>query len=187
MKRDVKARKKWTKEETSNLLFGVSKHGVGRWTNILEDRSFSFHNRSRVDFEENSVRLNYAKRVGRARPLHNTRKAARVTGGIRESPDPVLCWRIFSLMKTRPKSTVGPRRLLQPANLTKAELIGRKLEDLAQLGIERPFRESQRRERKPFLDQDNRKILMGYDLYGLHRREYREILDFNCRTGSRPI
>ena len=51
-KRDVKARKKWTEDETKNLLLGVHKHGVGRWTDILEDSSFSFNGRSGVDLKD---------------------------------------------------------------------------------------------------------------------------------------
>ena len=53
-KKDVRARKKWTEEETNNLLLGVHKHGVGRWTDILEDPSFSFNERSGVDLKDNA-------------------------------------------------------------------------------------------------------------------------------------
>ena len=42
----------WTEEETNNLLLGVHKHGVGRWSDILEDPSFSFNNRSGVDLKD---------------------------------------------------------------------------------------------------------------------------------------
>ncbi|KAM3068157.1 hypothetical protein ACMFMG_011205 [Clarireedia jacksonii] len=42
----------------------------------------------------------------------------------------------------------------------------KKLTDLAQLGIQGPFRQSERRERRPFSEQEDREILDGYDLYG---------------------
>ena len=51
-KKDVRPRKKWTEEETSNLLLGVQKHGVGCWKDILEDTSFSFNGRSAIDLKD---------------------------------------------------------------------------------------------------------------------------------------
>jgi len=47
-----RARKRWTDEETHDLLAGVKKHGVGKWKQILEDESFSFHERSSVDLKD---------------------------------------------------------------------------------------------------------------------------------------
>jgi len=51
-KKGVKARRKWTENETNNLLLGVSKHGIGCWTDILEDPSFTFDDRSAVDLKD---------------------------------------------------------------------------------------------------------------------------------------
>ncbi|PQE13440.1 hypothetical protein CJF32_00005334 [Rutstroemia sp. NJR-2017a WRK4] len=42
----------------------------------------------------------------------------------------------------------------------------KKLTDLAQLGIQGPFKPSERRERRLFSEQEDREILEGYDLYG---------------------
>lgn len=42
----------------------------------------------------------------------------------------------------------------------------KRLEDLAELGIEGPLRKSQRRERRPFTEQDDREILLGISRYG---------------------
>jgi hypothetical protein len=42
----------------------------------------------------------------------------------------------------------------------------KKLEDLAQLGIEGPFQKSGRRQRRPFSEEEDRAILEGYEIYG---------------------
>ncbi|KAL9051385.1 MAG: hypothetical protein Q9162_006039 [Coniocarpon cinnabarinum] len=44
--------KKWTKQETLDLLRGVSKHGVGAWRRILSDHDFSFEGRTHVDLKD---------------------------------------------------------------------------------------------------------------------------------------
>ena len=50
-KRPVKPRK-WTEQETGDLLQGVARHGVGNWKKILGDSQFTFDNRSSVDLKD---------------------------------------------------------------------------------------------------------------------------------------
>lgn len=47
-----RARRKWTDDETRDLLLGVRKHGVGKWKQILTDSSYTFHERSTVDLKD---------------------------------------------------------------------------------------------------------------------------------------
>ncbi|KAJ1994452.1 hypothetical protein GGI25_001495 [Coemansia spiralis] len=47
-----RAARKWTEEETENLLQGCSKYGVGAWKKILDDSSFTFNNRTSVDLKD---------------------------------------------------------------------------------------------------------------------------------------
>ncbi|RYP65349.1 hypothetical protein DL770_009022 [Monosporascus sp. CRB-9-2] len=51
-RRAAKPRRKWSEEETNHLLMGVSKHGVGRWTDILADKEYSFNDRSAGDLKD---------------------------------------------------------------------------------------------------------------------------------------
>ncbi|KAJ1735948.1 hypothetical protein LPJ61_000254 [Coemansia biformis] len=44
--------RKWTEEETDNLLQGCSKYGVGAWKKILDDPNFSFNSRTSVDLKD---------------------------------------------------------------------------------------------------------------------------------------
>ncbi|KAJ2557235.1 hypothetical protein EV175_001468, partial [Coemansia sp. RSA 1933] len=47
-----RAARKWTEEETENLLKGCSKYGVGAWKKILDDPSFTFNSRTSVDLKD---------------------------------------------------------------------------------------------------------------------------------------
>lgn len=47
-----RARRKWSEKETSDLLAGVKKYGVGKWKQILDDSAFSFSERSSVDLKD---------------------------------------------------------------------------------------------------------------------------------------
>ena len=51
-RRPAKPRRKWTDEETNHLLLGVSRHGVGKWTSILEDPDFTFNERTAGDLKD---------------------------------------------------------------------------------------------------------------------------------------
>lgn len=53
-----------------------------------------------------------------------------------------------------------------PSTFRKSRAHRKKMEDLAELGIDGPFRKSQRRKRRPFTEQDDRDILSGYQIYG---------------------
>lgn len=44
--------RKWTDEETAQLLAGVRKYGIGKWKQILLDPSFVFQSRSTVDLKD---------------------------------------------------------------------------------------------------------------------------------------
>ncbi|KAK3363568.1 MYB DNA-binding domain-containing protein [Lasiosphaeria hispida] len=51
-RRAAKPRRKWSDEETNHLLLGVSRHGVGKWTSILEDPDFKFNERTAGDLKD---------------------------------------------------------------------------------------------------------------------------------------
>ncbi|KAF9039969.1 hypothetical protein BJ165DRAFT_1416421 [Panaeolus papilionaceus] len=49
---EKKPRKKWTEEETNELIRGCQKHGVGNWKTILQDKSLKFCERTAVDLKD---------------------------------------------------------------------------------------------------------------------------------------
>lgn len=168
-KTQVKARKKWTEEETNNLLLGVHKHGVGRWSDILEDPAFPFNGRSGVDLKdrfrtccpvelqgENRKSGKLSRRVtsGRKGAIAETHTSGLMSENILIGDDD----------STDAKRDETEALLSSPAGKSRTHRKG--LTDLMELGIDGPFRKSIRRERQPFTDTDDRAILEGYNIYG---------------------
>jgi hypothetical protein len=60
--------------------------------------------------------------------------------------------------------SVTDHRMYSPSGKSRAHR--KKLEDLAQLGIKEPFKRSRRRERRPFLEEEDRAILQGFQEFG---------------------
>ncbi|KAK2591627.1 hypothetical protein QQS21_010669 [Conoideocrella luteorostrata] len=161
-KRAAKPRRKWSEEETKHLLLGVNRHGVGKWTSILEDPDFTFNDRTAGDLkdrfrtccpEELRSSSKTSSQAG-SPPATSQDIGRRAKTGIyseniliEDSPSP----KDDSDTTTKPKKSRAHRK---------------KLEDLAELGIHGPFKKSHRRERRPFTEQDDREILEGLDIYG---------------------
>ncbi|KAH9884021.1 hypothetical protein F4778DRAFT_788072 [Xylariomycetidae sp. FL2044] len=169
-RRATKPRRKWSEEETNHLLLGVSKHGVGRWTDILEDPEYRFNGRSAGDLKD---------RFRTCCP--EELRASSNARGERSSEQ-----RVDAGGKTRPKKGLMAENILneaeegaemeEPLSLQndsdsapkqrKSRAHRKKMEDLAELGIKGPFKKSHRRERRPFSEQDDKDILEGFELYG---------------------
>ncbi|KAK3298325.1 uncharacterized protein B0H64DRAFT_384747 [Chaetomium fimeti] len=173
-RRPMKPRRKWTEEETNNLLLGVSRHGVGRWTTILEDPGFQFNGRTAGDLKDRF-------RTCCPEELRLTAGEEQAASG---EPEPMAA----AEESAKPKIGIQLEDILQPAGDEGAEKDGaspsaapdsdaapkkrkprahrKKLEDLAELGIHGPFEKSHRRKRRPFTKQDDDEILDGLNQYG---------------------
>ncbi|EGR51859.1 uncharacterized protein TRIREDRAFT_119999 [Trichoderma reesei QM6a] len=170
-KRSSKPRRKWTEEETNHLLRGVDRHGVGKWTSILDDPDFHFNSRSAGDLKDRfrtccpeEMRVTDADQhqsLARRRQLQNqfrqltspqkTPETATTTeGGILSDKDSAAC---------TPCGTDEP-----PAKKSRAHRM--KVSDLAGLGIKGPFKRARRRERTAFSSRDDQEILQGLEAYG---------------------
>ena len=159
-KKEFKTRRRWTEEETNNLLLGVSKYGVGRWMEILEDRNFTFNGRSGVDLKDRF-------RICCPDEWRDKGSKHRTTGkgtNQRNSKSSLMSENI--LIEKDNGGDTEEIELLESGKQGKNRTHRKRLEDLAELGIEGPFRKSQRRERRPFTEQDDREILLGYSRYG---------------------
>jgi hypothetical protein len=162
-KKNVRARKKWTEEETNNLLLGVHKHGVGNWADILEDKTFLFNGRSGSDLKDRWRTCCPAELRGK---VPNAMKSSQTTeSGNRRGGQPKSKSSLMSenILIDEDDATTGEPNAETPR---RSRAHRKKLEDLAQLGIEGPFRKSRRRERRPFSEDEDRQILEGYNLHG---------------------
>ncbi|KAI0975832.1 hypothetical protein F4678DRAFT_469624 [Xylaria arbuscula] len=184
-RRAAKPRRKWSDMETNHLLLGVSLHGVGRWTDILEDKQFKFNERTAGDLKD---------RFRTCCP-EELRSSAAARGDGPELP-------------TVPKSEKKPKKGIMSENILndteeevefektwpgqtdsesapkqrKSRAHRKKLEDLVELGIKGPFKKSQRRERRPFSERDDREILEGFELYGPHWTKIQRDPRFNLSS-----
>ncbi|CAD6447809.1 301202b4-6c7b-4128-8029-eb6ef9b408b1 [Sclerotinia trifoliorum] len=171
-RKSVKARNKWSEDETNNLLLGVHKYGVGKWMEILEDPSFAFNNRSGVDLKDRfrtccpdelrgeSHKSRSRKTGSKSNNIADQSRTEMVT--LDSPPDSNLPGQDQEADGTVPDSAFPP--LLRPSR--KRRNHRKRLTDLQKLGIQGPFKQSERRERRPFSNQEDLEIEEGYRLYG---------------------
>ncbi|KAJ2455721.1 hypothetical protein EV183_000568 [Coemansia sp. RSA 2336] len=81
-----RAARKWSDEETDNLLRGCSKYGVGAWKKILDDPEFEFNNRTSVDLKDR-FRTIRAQECAHSPYAKSSRK-----GGGSSSKEPDVVW-----------------------------------------------------------------------------------------------
>jgi hypothetical protein len=165
-KKDVRARKKWTEDETTNLLLGVHKHGVGNWTDILEDSSFSFNGRSALDLKDRFRTCCPTELRGKAAVTKSSQglEDSKQKNTPAKSKSSLMSENI--LIEDDEVGTGGPGGDTDETVKRKGRAHRKKLEDLAELGIQGPFLKSKRRERRPFSEDEDRAILEGYETYG---------------------
>ncbi|KAI5867418.1 hypothetical protein GGS23DRAFT_176996 [Durotheca rogersii] len=171
-RRAAKPRRKWSEDETNHLLLGVSRHGVGRWTDILEDPEYTFNDRTAGDLKDRfrtccpeELRASSTAKndiFGAKRPTVRTRgkpKKGLMSENILNETEEEAEAEQTQSGQNESDPTPAPRQ-------RKSRAHRKKLEDLAELGIKGPFKKSHRRERRPFSEQDDREILEGFELYG---------------------
>ncbi|CZR58410.1 uncharacterized protein PAC_08302 [Phialocephala subalpina] len=163
-------RKKWTDEETDTLLLGVAKHGIGCWTDIIKDPSFSFNNRSALDLKDRfrtccpdelrggtkgKAKITTQRSTSSSKTNTAKSRSSLMSENILRDEEDYMD---YSLPHGNSASAKGE----------KSRAHRKKMEDLAQLGIvaEVPFRQSDRRERRSFTVEEDDAILEGFNMYG---------------------
>jgi hypothetical protein len=169
-RRAAKPRRKWSEEETNHLLLGASKHGVGRWTDILEDPDYNFNDRTAGDLKDRFRTCCPEELKTNAKGKHGSQAAK--SAAVPAEPKPKKGLMSENILN-EPEESVESERAASVNNDSdsaprqrKSRAHRKKLEDLAELGIKGPFKKSQRRGRRPFSEQDDSEILQGFELYG---------------------
>lgn len=171
-------RKKWSDEETRDLLLGVSRFGIGKWKRILKCSDYKFEDRTAVDLKDR-FRVCCPGEGLKARP-------SKAKG--REAEDSVVPQRDIAISTAHVRSAGDA---VQPDPVTAGDACTRNSEipqtndrsKLAELGIQTPFAPSTRRARRGFSAQDDENLLKGYEKYGAAWRSIRadESLGFRSR------
>lgn len=162
-KRAAKPRRKWSEEETNHLLLGVNRHGVGKWTAILEDSDFKFDDRTAGDLKDRFRTCCPAELCG-ARGEDRAASSVSVPNGRKSTfPENIL----HDDEGSPPGGMITPPAESDAASKQpKTRAHRKKIADLESLGICAPFKKSHRRERKPFTPEEDAKILEGLEKYG---------------------
>ncbi|KAK8155885.1 hypothetical protein IWX90DRAFT_372720, partial [Phyllosticta citrichinensis] len=141
-------RKRWTDQETTHLLKGVARFGIGNWKRILECDEYSFNERTAVDLKD---------RFRTCCPdEYRKLKAPASTTTEREKR--------LSKRLSDPSLAGGQGKGNQPTEQAKA---APKPAELMSIGIEAPFTKNTRREPRKFSDDEDEALLRGVDKHGL--------------------
>lgn len=188
----AKPRKKWSEEETRDLLLGVNRYGVGKWTSILEDPQYKFNGRTAGDLKDrfrtccpDELRIVPSKSKeslnsqdkGASSPAEYRPKAKSKTAlpleDILADPEEAPSQQhhvkddaaaaAYAACLAAQQSQHDSDSTAKPK---KSRAHRKKIEDLQAMGIHGPFKKSHRRERRPFTQQDDDQILEGLQLYG---------------------
>ncbi|KAL7894792.1 hypothetical protein HDV63DRAFT_138443 [Trichoderma sp. SZMC 28014] len=176
-KRSSKPRRKWSEEETNHLLMGVDRHGLGKWTSILDDPDFLFNSRSAGDLKDRfrtccpeEMRVMDRTRARAKGPLVNKtpppspppNKPEKTND---ESPDTVMTDAGDVLPSEDQPASSSPTGISDDRpKKTRAHRM--RVSDLVGLGITGPFKKARRRERTTFTTRDDQEILLGLETYG---------------------
>ncbi|KAF8470214.1 hypothetical protein BDZ91DRAFT_720159 [Kalaharituber pfeilii] len=150
-----KVRRKWTDQETKDLLTGCSIHGVGNWKKVLDDSRFNFNNRSSVDLKDRfrtCFPKEYKRHFGRA-------KSETPNGGSGKASD------ISTILVGHPEGEDGQNS--GKSSRSRRRTSNSPTVDVAErLGFPKCFPKAQRRERKPFSPEEDVALLKGFQIYG---------------------
>ncbi|EKG11678.1 SANT domain DNA binding protein [Macrophomina phaseolina MS6] len=162
-----KRRKKWTEEETTSLLKGVAKFGIGSWKKILECPDFEFDGRTAVDLKDRFRTCcpdEYRKlKTPKAAAAEKDVGSAAADGA---AVEPASGKSVSSLVTSNillPGSSNGTTKKKRGPKVHRKDT-----RDLASIGIDTPFTKSTRRERREFTEQEDNALLRGFEKHGPH-------------------
>lgn len=151
------SRNKWTDEETRDLLLGVGKHGIGKWKVILNDHTFKFNGRNAVQLKDR-FRTCFPDGYQSHTPIEA--KSIPESSNMVDTPSRVHAARIPNLTVCLDDSGTSDGKVKKRTRAHRKDT-----GDLRKLGIHQPFAKSRRKERKPFTEEEDRNILLGFKRY----------------------
>ncbi|KAF2196157.1 hypothetical protein GQ43DRAFT_445369 [Delitschia confertaspora ATCC 74209] len=154
-------RNKWTEEETKDLLRGVSRFGIGSWKRILKCPDYTFHGRTAVDLKDRFRTCcgdngkNSNKKTGTSQDSEKGDKSSAQESNGRDKAQ-----------ASDPQPPEASSASANPVKKAKSKTDRVGAAKLAELGIDKPFEKSKRRDRKQFTDKDDENLLKGFERHG---------------------
>ncbi|KAL5353509.1 hypothetical protein ACLOAV_001546 [Pseudogymnoascus australis] len=164
----VQARKKWTDEETRNLILGVQKHGIGNWKSIFEDKELTFNGRTPVHIKDR-FRTCFPGALQNDNIIRPISKASRKpSDSSKPHMDPSsIATREEDSSNSSDDSTVNEKPNGPQAKSSKKPRPHRKyFDDLVEQGVVQAFPKSTRRGRRLFTEEEDKNIKKGVETYG---------------------
>ncbi|KAF2090235.1 hypothetical protein K490DRAFT_54635 [Saccharata proteae CBS 121410] len=160
-------RRKWTEQETTDLLKGVARFGIGSWKKVLSCPDYSFNGRNAVDLKDRFrtccpdeyKTLKTPSSKGTQKSEDSTKAASAPVQGC--SPDPASA--------SLPQSGQSNTQLDEdaPQKNKRGPKVHRKDDKaLASIGIAAPFSKKPRRARRLFSEREDAALLRGFEKYG---------------------
>ncbi|KAF1947237.1 hypothetical protein EJ02DRAFT_499389 [Clathrospora elynae] len=159
-----KKRQMWSEAETTNLMMGVKKFGIGNWKRILHCHDYEFNGRSAVDLKDRFRVCRPGE--GLKSRTHDSKEChINVPTDPTDPTDPTVK---DSTLETT--STVRKQAYHTGSSMA-SESCGKQRHrvgsaELAELGIREPFVKSARRPRRRFSVYDDENLLRGFQKYG---------------------
>jgi hypothetical protein len=155
-------RKKWSDEETRDLLLGVSRYGIGKWKKILHCSEFKFEGRTAVDLKDRFRVCCPGEGLKLRQPKRQERVQDQSVGSTSTSTQPIAGKDTPGVENTSKDLSVSKEVFAKGAG----HVHRMSHPELAEMGIQTPFARSTRRPRQRFnvLDDDN--LLKGFEKYG---------------------
>ncbi|KAK8239520.1 hypothetical protein IWZ00DRAFT_516914, partial [Phyllosticta capitalensis] len=176
-------RKRWTEQETTHLLKGVAKFGIGNWKRILECDEYSFNERTAVDLKDRfrtccpdeyrKLKAPASTTTEREKRLSKKLSDPSLKDGQgKENQSSEHAKNDANAVALTVVNQDGPLSASWPlAKVTAGKKRGPKVhrkgsQELASIGIEAPFTKNTRREPRKFSDEEDDALLRGVDKHG---------------------
>lgn len=181
-------RRRWTEQETNDLLCGVAKFGIGSWKKILSHSEYSFQDRNAVDLKDR-FRVcrpdDYRKLNTVDGPKIASPTAAQSTSAATERVPVKAVSNLISSNILQPCEPETCPSKLEPCPPDRKHRKG--AEDLLRIGIEEPFRKSSHRERRAFTEEEDAALLQGYEKHGPHWKAIRDDPELGLSSRRHPL
>lgn len=164
----VQARKKWTDEETRNLILGVQKHGIGNWKSIFEDKELTFNGRTPVHIKDRfrTCFPGALQNDNNIKPISKASRKPSNSSKLHMDPSSIAA-REEDSSNSSDDSTVNEKPNGPQAKSSKKPRAHRKyFDDLVEQGVVQAFPKSTRRGRRLFTEEEDKNIKKGVETYG---------------------